>query len=133
MKMFLSGFFFKFVPYLVKVEYCSLSGIIYKLLSLWEKKSSSDLKHLNLKKKSLPTNIPIILYQNSDSATLIFLIFFQLYLFFGKKSHIFTLFVHTVTGDLFTFGIQSHPLNFECLESCTFKKCHIFVMLMQFL
>ena len=61
---------------------------------------------------------------------------FSDYIFFSvKKATYFCCLYsfYTVTGDLFTFGIQSHPLNFECLESCTFKKCHIFVMLMQFL
>ena len=62
--------------------------------------------------------------------------FFTNYIFFlvKKATYLYCLYsFYTVTGDLFTFGIQSHPLNFECLESCTFKKCHIFVMLMQFL
>ena len=77
----------------------------------------------------------VTLKQNSHSATLIFLIFFQLYLFFGKKAtYLYCLYsFYTVTGELFTFGIQNHPLYFEHLESCTFKKCRIFVMLMQFL
>ena len=62
--------------------------------------------------------------------------FFTNYIFFlvKKATYLYCLYsFYTVTGDLFTFGIQSHPLNFECLESCTFKKCHIFVMLVQFL
>ena len=65
--------------------------------------------------------------------------FFQLYLFFSKKSHIFILFVQFLYSNRWlvyfwnTESLQSYPLNFECLESCTFKKCHIFVMLMHFL
>ena len=62
--------------------------------------------------------------------------FFSNYIFFSvkKATYFYSLYsFYTVTGDLFTFGLQSHPLNFERLESCTFKKCHIFVILMQFL
>ena len=40
-----------------------------------------------------PKYVVFKLRQNSHSATLIFLIFYQLYLFFGNKSHIFILFV----------------------------------------
>ena len=47
-------------------------------------KSKEDFKYL-AKKVSFMTHF----LQNSHSVTLIFLIFFQLYLFFGKKSHIF--------------------------------------------